>query len=228
MSARYARLVPMLGMSGMVLSGCYTVLKAPYSSDFDEGSSRYVREDQRQDDYLSPRVGRFDDRDSGFVDPYGGYGAGAYGQGGGFPIFGYDSRYGGFGGYGSGYSPYSSRSGPYGYDPYYQGDGGVYIPPGYELVTSDELNRLRAADNALPSFTPTVNTGVDPVPASSIVDQKRDVWKRRSEKRVRRAPTVPPRSTVSNDSPSGSSSGSSAGKATSKPKSSTKPKKRRR
>ena len=223
MRTRHAVLAVMA--PAIMVSGCYTVLKAPYSADYDEGRSKYAAE-QRQDDYPSPRVGRFDDRGSGFVDPYGSYGAGAYGQGGGFPIFGYDSRYGGFGGYGSGYSPYSSRSGPYGYgyDPYYQGDGGVYIPPGYELVTTEELNRLRTDDTSLPSFTPTVGQSADPVDLrQQRIDQAQDTWTRRVTPRERKSPQP-----TKYAAPSSSASSSSSAKETSSTKSSGKSKAKKR
>ena len=95
----------------MMLCSCYTVLKAPYSTSSSYDESRYAR-DSRDD--LAPSVGRFDDRGVGYRDPYGLYGPGAYGQPG-YPIFGYDSRYGGYGGYGYGGSPYSAGYGPYGY-----------------------------------------------------------------------------------------------------------------
>lgn len=135
----------------MMLCSCYTVLKAPYSTSSSYDESRYAR-DSRDD--LAPSVGRFDDRGVGYRDPYGLYGPGAYGQPG-YPIFGYDSRYGGYGGYGS---PYSAGYGPYGYgyDPYYQ-DAGTYIPPGYELVTTQELDRLRASEIATTNSTPALD-----------------------------------------------------------------------
>jgi hypothetical protein len=134
-----------LGLSAMVLSSCYTVLKAPRTAA-DVQQEQIWKADRSTD----PRIGRFDDRDEqdDFYrypgNPYGGYGYGGspYGYGG-FPILTYDSRYGlyGAGGYGNphygaGYGPYG-----YGYDPYYQDDG-LYIPPGYELVSTRELEGM--------------------------------------------------------------------------------------
>ena len=155
----------------LLLCSCYTVLRAPYSTtDQYYDDSRYSRTDQR--DNMEPWLGRSDDRD-GYRDPYGRYGPGAYGQPG-YPIFGhgYDSRYGAFGSYG-GYSPYSAGYGPYGYgyDPYYVGDGGVYIPPGYELVTTRELDRLRASDVDR-STTQNTDPGFDPVEFQQLQIQK--------------------------------------------------------
>ena len=228
MKMRQAMLTVVL--PAIMLSGCYTVLQAPYSADYDDGRSKYAAE-QREDDFQSPRIGRFDDRDSGFVDPYGSYGPGVYGQGRGFPVFGYDSRYGGFGGYGSGYSPYSSRNGPYGYgyDPYYQADGGVYVPPGYELVTTEELNRLRTGDTTLPSFSPTVEQSADPVDLrQERIDQAQETWTRRVAPRDRKSPK-PTRYAAPSGSASGSSSSSSAkAKSSSKPSGESKAKSRQK
>ena len=182
----------------MMLCSCYTVLKAPYStsssSSYDE--SRYAR-DSRDD--LAPSVGRFDDRGVGYRDPYGLYGPGAYGQSG-YPIFGYDSRYGGYGGYGYGGSPYSAGYGPYGYgyDPYYQ-DAGTYVPPGYELVTTQELDRLRASDSA--------NTNPPPALDPVIIHQQQvrdaeNAWSSRvnSLERRKKPPTTTRRASSTSSS----------------------------
>ncbi len=134
-----------LGLSAMVLSSCYTVLKAPRTAA-DVQQEQIWKADRSTD----PRIGRFDDRDEqdDFYrypgNPYGGYGYGGspYGYGG-FPILTYDSRYGLYGAGGYGYPHYGAGYGPYGYgyDPYYQDDG-LYIPPGYELVSTRELEGM--------------------------------------------------------------------------------------
>lgn len=179
----------------MSLSGCYTVLTAPRSlSDYEAKSPYAQREHRDRDELLSPQVGRFE----GDIDPYGGYyGSAPYG-GYGVPVFGYDSRMGLFGNYG--YGGYHPRSGPgsYGYDPYYSGVYGTYVPPGYELVTTDELDRLRYGLTNQPTSTTTSLPDPDEVriPEQERQEQPQDDWARRTNPRTRKSPTTTPRSTV--------------------------------
>jgi hypothetical protein len=136
-------------ISALALSGCYTLLQAPGFAS--QGAVRSTTEAytwDADDASVSPRVGDFDDSDHY---PYG------YGprQSAGVPVLGYDSLYGlyGFGSpyaygpygglYSGGYG-YGSNAGPYGYgyDPYYQDSRGAYIPPGYQLITTESLDTL--------------------------------------------------------------------------------------
>ena len=145
------------GLCLPLLTSCYTAISAPknaadlqreriWASESEEPSPERFREDEA---YRYPS------------DPYG---YGAYGRGGapyGYwetPFIGYDSR-GGWYGYGSyGYPAYGSGYGPYGYgsDPYYLDDGGYYIPPGYELLSTRELEDLHDTIRTL-----TDETGFD-------------------------------------------------------------------
>ena len=230
-----------LGLCALLTSGCYTVLKSPYAaSEVREREPAYgSRYDEGPNgDLHSPRIGRFDDRDN----PYGGYPGSGYGSPGGTPLFGYDSRYGPYGLYsfGSGYgSPnYSSGLGPYGYgyDPYYQGDGGVYIPPGYELVTTQELDQLRAGDSGvLTNLEPVVQPTAAEVRALEQKQQAEDgyVWGQRDARSRSAAPGVRARTTGSGSggstavksAPKGAAKSSSESSAGSKKRA---PRKRRR
>lgn len=177
-------------------SGCYTALKGPTTASQFLSEPRYQTTDST-DDLLAPSVGRFDDS---YDDPYRGYSGvapygGAYG-GYGTPVFGYHSRSGLFGSYG--YGGYYPRAGPvgYGYDPYYSGAYGTYVPPGYELVTRDELNHLRAT-----SRHTTPSTRYEP-PPDPVLQQERErieqeVWEQSQESRQRTAPAVTRRPSTS-------------------------------
>ena len=154
---------------------------------------------------------------------YGGYYGGYGGYGGYYPTSGYyPYHYGGYPSYYGGYSPYS-----YGYDPYYRSSSGYYVPLGYELVSTRQLDDLRAASRL--STTPAT---AGPAAATERQRREENVWQRRVEPRVRSAPTPTPRSTVSRP-PSGAATKAPA--ATSAPaskssatKESARPKKRRR
>ena len=221
-----------LPLTALMASGCYTVLSSPYEvADLhDEDLAR-----AKSRDVEAPTVGQFDDRDymddlyryPGVRGGYGGYG-GYYGGYGGYyyPTAGYyPSYYGGYPSYYGGYGPYS-----YGYDPYYRNSSGYYVPPGYELVSTRQLDDLRAASRL--NTTPTI---ADPARATEVQRREEEVWQRRVEPRVRNAPTPTPRSSVgtppsaptpkaSTETTSAPASKSSATKA----KKSAKPKKRRR
>ena len=233
----------------MLGSGCYTVLKGPrVASDF-TGEPRYAGYDSYdsasdRDDLLAPNVGSSSDRDDDpYEDFYGGapYGGtyGGYGGYGGYgaPVFGYDSRRGLFGNYG--YGGYYPGAGPvgYGYDPYYSGAYGTYVPPGYQLVTTTELDQLRA--DAIRQNTTHVPTYEPPDPAVLLQQQQeqartdREVWQQRQESRQRSAPVLTPRPpatvTKSTSSQTSSSSTSSSSSSSSEEeKKSAKPKKRGR
>ena len=185
----------------MAGSGCYTALKGPMSASTFYSEPQYAYADS--DELLAPTVGRFDDpyddRYRGYsgVAPYGG----AYG-GYGAPISAYDSRSGLFGSYG--YGGYYPGAGPvgYGYDPYYSGAYGTYVPPGYELVTRDELDHLRANARLNTPATHYVPPP-DPVLQQEREQVEQEVWQQRQESRQRTAPAVTrrPSSTVQRSTP---------------------------
>ena len=224
-----------LGAS-FALGGCYTILQDPHSAA-DLHESEWAADDEYERD---ARMGRFDDEDDDFYrypgvpSSYGGYGGysypiigggyGGYGYGG-YGYGGYPTPYGGYG-YG-GYGPYS-----YGYDPYYTDSRGFYVPPGYELVSTRELDTMRAS---------LANAAKAPqVDERALREEQRrreEVWGKRVEPRVRRAPTPTPRSTSAVSAPPATSSPTPSTYAapppppaskTSSGKASAKPKKRRR
>ncbi len=136
--------------SALALSGCYTLLQSPGFATRDTAPDDVYTWDAGGSD-VSPLVGDFD-AESQY--PYG-YGPS---RSAGVPVFGYDSlyglygfgspyAYGPFGGLYSGGYGYGSNAGPYGYgyDPYYsgsRGSRGSYIPPGYQLITTQALDTL--------------------------------------------------------------------------------------
>lgn len=155
--------------TGLALSGCYTVLNGPRLASTLSAPDPYVSSHQ------PATIGQFHDDheyDDRYADPWdtAGYGTG-------YPVMGYDSRYGAYGfgspfAYGPGlgyrYGAYNAAYGPYGYgyDPYYSyggygGGSSSYVPPGYQLVTTQELANLRAENAILRSAgqgsVPTVN-----------------------------------------------------------------------
>ena len=224
-----------LPLTALMASGCYTVLSSPYevASLHDEDLARAKSRDAE-----APTIGKFDDRDymddfyryPGVRGGYGGYGGGygGYGRYGGYyptaryvPYY-YGYGYGGYPYYYGGYGPYS-----YGYDPYYRSSRGYYVSPGYELVSTRELDDLRAASRR--NTTPMT---VDPAAAAEVQRREEEVWQRRVEPRVRNTPTPTPRSSVSTP-PSApatrapATTSASASKKTETKKSAT-PKKRRR
>ena len=224
-----------LSLTALMASGCYTVLSSPYEvaslhdEDLARAKSRAVE---------APTIGKFDDRDymddlyryPGVRGGYGRYGGyyGGYGGYGGYyyPTAGYyPSYYGGYPSYYGGYGPYS-----YGYDPYYRNSSGYYVPPGYELVSTRQLDDLRAASRL--NTTPTI---ADPARATEVQRREEEVWQRRVEPRVRNAPTPTPRSSVSTPPSAPTPKASTATTSTpaskssaTKAKKSAKPKKRRR
>ncbi len=222
-----------LGCAVVLLNGCYTVLKAPFASgDLKEEPRMSKAQKAQERDWRNgddPRIGRFardgEDRGDGM-----GYGYG-------YPVFGmgYDSQYGMYGmgmpygmgyGYGSpgygygGYGPYG-----YGYDPYYQGGGGTYIPPGYQLVTTEELEQLKANSRALADESvPQTGPSAEELKRAEAKKQ-RDVWKLRTDPQSRPAPVATPRPVAA---PAGDTGGGSAPKTSAPPPQSTAPKKTRR
>lgn len=219
-----------LGGAVVLLSGCYTVLKAPFTAEDLKEEPRMSKVQKAQErewrNADEPRIGRFarDGEDRGTDMGYG-YGYPVFG-------FGYDSQYGTYGigmpyGYGYGYSPYNSYGyggyGPYsyGYDPYYQGAQGFYIPPGYELVTTKELEELKASSRAL-SDVPVV-PGPDPEELKRAEAKKhQEIWQRRVDPQSRPAPLATPRPVATGKE------GDSAPKPASPPPASAAPKKVRR
>ena len=226
-------------LTALMASGCYTVLSSPYEVA-DLHDEDLVRAKSR--DVEAPTVGQFDDRDYmddlyrypgvrggygryGGYGGYGGYGYGGYGYGTygryAYPYYSY-SNYNPYYYYG-GYGPYS-----YGYDPYYRSSGGYYVPPGYELVSTRQLDDLRAASRL--NTTPTI---ADPARATEVQRREEEVWQRRVEPRVRSAPAPTPRATTStsatqSSTPKASSAPSAPASKSSATKKSAKPKKRRR
>ena len=223
----------LLALAAVSATGCYTVLRAPggFTTPQDPAYSATWEEPEDRD----PRIGRFSDERGLHTPGYDSYGSG-------YPIFGYDSRYGmyGFGspfaygpGYGYGYGypyggygryGYSPYHGPYGYgyDPYYS--RGSYVPPGYELVTTTELSELRAG---LTSRGPTSETPT--VDETTLRERQRQsqerAWTQRVEPTVRRSTvgqrtTKPPTSTSSSSKSSGTVSSSGSSKPASEEKSS--------
>ena len=206
-------LCSVLSLGGLLTSGCYTVISNPYAqADLHERQVAYAAE-------ASPTVGQFDERDDmddfyrypGVRGSYGGYGYGGYPSGG----FGYSSN--------GGFHPYG------GYDPYYRNSGGSYVPPGYELVSTRELDDLRSG--ALGAATPTV----DPAAAARLKEREENIWMKRVEPRVRQAPTptARPQAVSAPRTPAAtprtsSASSAPASKSTGAKKSASPPKKRRR
>ncbi len=231
------------GSVTLCLSGCYTTLHGPRTA-----ANVTAQEEQAYADWdeNNVRLSRFKEN----IDPWNdfyypeqrGYGYGAYsglGGYGGFPIFGYDSRNGlhGYGGAPLGYSPYGHNysgydpyygyggGGPsgYGYDPYYYDSQGSYIPAGYELVTTSELQQLRSAQNTLSTPTADQASDLESLTLRRERQRKRDyVWDQRSTP-MRSAPPKTVRTATS-----GSTEKSSSSKTTSSEKSSDSPKPKRR
>ena len=207
-----------LALAAVSATGCYTVLRAPGGFSPREApakSTAWAPEDR------DLRIGKFSDDRRPDHPAYDAYGSG-------YPIFGYDSRHGmygfgspfaygpgyGYGGYGYGggygYSPYYGPYG-YGYDPYYSGQ--VYVPPGYELVTSRELADLRSGGSGAVD-EPASET--PPVDQSALLEQQRRAqeraWSQRADPTVRRSTVghrTPKSSGGSRSSGTVSSSGSS-------------------
>ncbi len=213
-------------------SGCYTVLVAPFSSSGLGDESRIAAVAGKQDDRQGEaHLGRFEGEEDSSRSRYGaGYGYG-------YPVFGggYDSQYGAYGAapygygpyYGYGYNPYGGGYGPYGYgyDPYYRSSTGVYIPPGYELVTTGELDALRDANRGL-ATTPVQSGAQKEELRKAEVKKQQDVWQRRVDPQDRPAPVVTPRPV---EAPAATSKeSSSAPKPSSAPAESAAPKKVRR
>jgi hypothetical protein len=217
----------------LLLSGCYTVIHNP-NAMFSARDSEWVAADAAD----NARNGRYDQREAddefyrypGVPSSYGSYGGAGYplgglgyGTGGYYGSSGYRAPYGAYNGYGYGnsygYGPYS-----YGYDPYYTDNRGYYVSPGYELVSTRELDDIRAS-------LANIQSGVTPVDQEALKDQQRrreeEVWSKRVAPQIRKAPTPTRSSSSSVSSPPRSSSSTPASKTTST-KSSVKPKKKRR
>ena len=228
-----------LGLACFSLSSCYTVLQGPKTAADLQNERESAQRQEKWDD--APTLGRFQEHPDPWNDfyypnaPYGTYGLDGYG---GFPIFGFDSRYGLYGAgsgypygydrgyypYGYGYAPspyYGYGADPYGYgaDPYYRDRSGYYVPPGYELVSTATLDRLRSAEQSL-STQPTVD------PEALRREERRRaerLWDQREQPRRTRP------ATTARTAPASSSSAkpkSSKPASTSEEKSSTKPKRR--
>ena len=192
-----------LPLIALLANGCYTVLSNPYQvADLHDSEVAYA------DESKTPTVGQFDERDEmddlyrypGVRGSYGGYGSGYGGRyGGGYPVGGYGYSSGGYGGYGgNGYDPYYSGGyGPnsYGYDPYYRDSAGSYVPPGFELVSTRELDQLRLG--GLSAGTPTVDSAAAAVQAKK---REENIWMKRVEPRVRQTPTLTARPAPSSTS----------------------------
>lgn len=191
-----------LGLSALLLGGCYTVLTAPLtgpelqSKALESKALETDRADQREAVPLLNRSEEADRWDDGYgysrYSGYGGYGgSGWYGNPGFFygddspyiynPYFGYGYGYP----YGYGYGPYS-----YGYDPYYQGYNGYYIPPGYALVTASDLAQLRTGSQSLSDSAKAagvVSEAAQKALRETQIRKETEAWERR-DPRSRQAP----------------------------------------
>lgn len=224
-----------------VFGGCYTVLQAPFMASSYEEEPEPSLSSWAADESDAPMVY---DEPRGTHDPYG---YNPYDTG--YPVFGHDSygglygfgspfAYGpGYGAYAPGYGSYGyghgsyGYGGPYGYgyDPYYTGTNGSYIPPGYQLVTTQELADLRAASDAL--RTTSIPGTTQPAVSQAQRRQQEQAaseraWERRTQssrpataehRTPKPAPTPKPKAVSSSSSSSSSSSdskssGSSAAK----------------
>ena len=183
-----------LPLIALLANGCYTVLSNPYqAADLHDSEVAYA------DESKTPTVGQFDERDEmddlyrypGVRGSYGGYGGGyGSGYGGRYPVGGYGYSSGGYG-----YDPYYSGGyGPnsYGYDPYYRDSAGSYVPPGFELVSTRELDQLRLG--GLSAGTPAVDSAAV---AAQAKKREENIWMKRVEPRVRQTPTPTARSAPS-------------------------------
>ena len=197
---------------GFVLSGCYTVLNDPFAVQTLHEKAEQDREYEQQTS--REEIAADDDfyRYPGVPSSYGAYGAG-------YPIRGYNS--GGYGRYGSyplpygvyssygnyGYGPYS-----YGYDPYYTDNRGFYVPPGYELVSTRELDNLRTSSvGGRGEQSSTVDQAAA---AREKMKKQEDAWIRRVSPQVRR-PNPTPRSTTSIATPPATTRSAARSSATS-------------
>lgn len=225
-----------LGCVAVMSSGCYTVLVAPFSgSGLGEESQADAIPAKRDDGRDQARLGQFGGEEERAGRGYGGYGGYGYG----YPAFGagYDSQYGAYGlapyGYGAyngyGYSSYGGGYGPYGYgyDPYYRSSTGVYIPPGYELVTTKELDALRATKGGLATIPSQSAADAEAIKKAAAKKQQ-EVWQRRVDPQDRPAPAATPRPAEAPPASGGGKESSSAPKPASAPTESASPKKTRR
>ena len=195
------------GLCSLLLSGCYTVIQGPRTAaDLDD---RELGITQGQAEKSTAE--RFDDYEEEWDEYYrypgvpgsygGGYGYGGYPQYG----YGYSSDYGY---YGYGYSPYYGYYGHgpsyYGYDPYYRDSRGYYIPAGYELVSSGNLNALASELSASrQALAELEDPSIAAAEEQRRLEQQRreeEAWLRRVEPRVRETPTPTPRSSSSSTS----------------------------
>lgn len=216
MTARGVARFAALAGAAVLLGGCYTVLQAPYISPV---SSVAVPAQESHDsgegsagdyDYLAPQAGYYHSGDTygqGFYerdgyDDFLGYGYSAYNAGYGLYRYGAPvSPYYGYSGYYSGYGPYG-----YGYDPYYYGSGGTYVPPGYQLITTGELERLRDDSQLLHTTKPAGPSQQDLERRRLEAAQRAEqAWTRRVDTRERKAPqptvrTAPSKTTSSTGS----------------------------
>lgn len=198
-----------MGACAVFLCGCYTVLRGPRLALPSVSEAPRPQGDEASAPTPAPA-------DDVWGSPYGGGEASSrYGYGyGGYPY----SPYAGYPVYGSyGYSPYSYYGydgyGPYsyGYDPYYQSTASWYnVPVGYELVTDDELDALRASREAL-SELQNETREADALLRSQEVQQRQEAWARRGEPRVRQAPAPEPRPTTTSSPPATYSSPGASG-----------------
>ncbi len=181
----------------VALSGCYTVLSDPFAvqtlHEQAEKDSEYERRAERDESDRADDFYRY----PGVPGSYGAYGTG-------YPLRGGYSGYGGYGGYPTPYGGYSSYGyygyGPhsYGYDPYYTDSRGYYVPPGYELVSTRDLDDLRSSLAEVDSGS---SASVDPAIAREQERKREEVWTQRVAPQMRR-PDPTPRSTTSIATPS--------------------------
>jgi hypothetical protein len=191
-----------LGLSALLLGGCYTVLNAPFTGP--ELQGRPLRVEEPYQGQPTPLLDRVDEQDRwddayGYSRYGGGYGGG-YGAGYGGPVvgWGYDSVYGNnpYFGYGYGY-PYGYGYGPYsyGYDPYYQSSGGYYVPAGYSLVGDRELAQLRSYGWTLGAAKETDPAAIaeEKIRQETQIRKQQETWERRVDPQARPAPDTTPK-----------------------------------
>ena len=204
----------------LAISGCYTILNAPRTTG---GVQPEVWKSTNQ----QPAARQFSEEDDFYRYPGDIYGYGRAPYGTSVPYIGYDSSAGMYG-YGSfGYPGHAYGYGPYGYgaDPYYVDSGGYYLPPGYDLVSTRELEEMRDTIHYL------TGQQSDPVQQAREEEFRRRQEEEREQvfqtrinpsrtRAVDAAPYVPP-ATVRKASSSGGGGGSSKSSSSGSSKSGT-------
>ena len=182
-------LATLLGLSALLLSGCYTVIFAPPSARANDGESAWEMEGVESSESAKKRWE--DDYYRYPSAPGYSYSSSVYPS-----YYGYDSHYGGYsyGGYGYRYPYYHDYRSAYGYgyDPYYS-SGGAYTPPGYKLVSDRELEQMQQTIRQLSNPAPQPSATEQEAQLAKQKQEQEAVWDRRNEPRIRSAPEIAPR-----------------------------------